>query len=104
MRDPTAGSGPTPDGMPEPGTPAVSLTPREREVLVLLCRGLSNKAIARELSISLGTVKVHLAKIFRALEVDNRLQAVLRATATGLCQGGGGNRQAGAPPERAPPG
>jgi len=57
----------------------VHLTRREREVLALLCEGASNKVIARRLRISSGTVKVHISNIFRALQVSNRLQAVLVA-------------------------
>jgi DNA-binding NarL/FixJ family response regulator len=57
----------------------VHLTQREKQVLTLLCEGLSNKLIARRLKISSGTVKVHISNIFRALHVSNRLQAVLLA-------------------------
>ena len=57
----------------------VHLTPREREVLTLLCEGLSNKLIARRLRISAGTVKVHISNVLRALNVSTRLQAVLLA-------------------------
>ena len=57
----------------------VRLTLREREVLTLLCEGLSNKLIARLLKISAGTVKVHISSILRALNVSTRLQAVLLA-------------------------
>jgi two-component system nitrate/nitrite response regulator NarL len=57
----------------------VHLTRREREVLALLCEGASNKVIAGRLRISSGTVKVHISNIFRALQVSNRLQAVLAA-------------------------
>jgi DNA-binding NarL/FixJ family response regulator len=55
------------------------LTPRQLEVLALLARGLPNKAIARELGLSEGTVKVHLLAIFRALDVRNRTEAVVAA-------------------------
>jgi DNA-binding NarL/FixJ family response regulator len=55
----------------------IHLTRREREVLALLCEGASNKVIARRLRISSGTVKVHISNILRALQVSNRLQAVL---------------------------
>lgn len=55
------------------------LTPRQLEVLALLARGLPNKSIARELSLSEGTVKVHLLAIFRALDVRNRTEAVVAA-------------------------
>jgi DNA-binding NarL/FixJ family response regulator len=52
-----------------------SLTPRQREVLVLLVQGLSNKEIARALNLGEGTVKIHMAALFRALGVRNRQAA-----------------------------
>lgn len=66
--------------------PHVHLTRREREVLALLCEGLPNKAIARRLRIAVGTVKVHVANIFRALHVTSRLEAVVRAHCWDLVQ------------------
>jgi len=51
------------------------LTPRQVEVLALAARGESNKAIARQLSISEGTVKIHLTAVYRALKVSSRCQA-----------------------------
>ena len=64
---------------PTPDAHTVHLTSREREVLALLCEGLSNKLIARRLKISYGTVKVHISNILKALGVSTRLQAVLYA-------------------------
>ena len=61
------------------GTAAPALTGRQMEVVRLLGRGLSNKAIARELGVSEGTVKVHLLAVFRILDVRNRTAAVLAA-------------------------
>ena len=58
---------------------SVRLTPRELEVLSLLCQGLSNKAISRRLDIAVATVKVHVGNILRALDVSTRLEAVLLA-------------------------
>jgi DNA-binding NarL/FixJ family response regulator len=55
------------------------LTDRQMEVVRLLARGLSNKAIARELGVTEGTVKVHLLAVFRVLDVRNRTAAVLEA-------------------------
>ena len=55
------------------------LTDRQMDVVRLLARGMSNKAIARELNVSEGTVKVHLLAVFRALDVRNRTSAVLAA-------------------------
>ncbi len=60
------------------------LTPRQLEVLALLCEGLSNKLIARRLGISGGTVKVHVVQILRSLSVSSRLQAVIAARSLGL--------------------
>jgi len=53
------------------------LTPREREVLELLSRGLTNVEIGRLLYISPSTAKVHVRHILRKLGARNRLQAVL---------------------------
>ena len=58
---------------------SVGLTERQMDVVRLLARGLSNKAIARELGVSEGTVKVHLLAVFRMLGVRNRTSAVLAA-------------------------
>ncbi len=63
---------------------AERLTPRELEVLRLLARGLSNPAIARELVISVGTVKAHTSSIYGKLGVTSRVEAVTRAKALGL--------------------
>ena len=56
---------------------AFKLTPRQTDVLGLLLRGLSNKLIARELNLSVETVKDHVAAVLRALGVNSRTQAVL---------------------------
>jgi DNA-binding NarL/FixJ family response regulator len=61
------------------GASPSGLTARQMEVVRLLARGLSNKAIARELGVSEGTVKVHLLAVFRVLDVRNRTAAVLEA-------------------------
>jgi DNA-binding NarL/FixJ family response regulator len=55
------------------------LTPRQFEVLEALAEGLSNKLIGRKLDLSEGTVKVHLAAIFRALDAKNRTDVVIKA-------------------------
>ena len=60
------------------------LTPREREVLTLIARGLANKVIARELSISEKTVKAHVSSILGKLGVTDRTQAALYAVRSGL--------------------
>lgn len=59
------------------------LTERQLDVLRLLARGKPNKLIARDLGISEGTVKIHLAAIFRALNVRNRVEAVVAAQKLG---------------------
>jgi DNA-binding NarL/FixJ family response regulator len=61
------------------GASASGLTSRQIDVVRLLSRGLSNKAIARELGVSEGTVKVHLLAVFRVLDVRNRTAAVIAA-------------------------
>ncbi len=62
----------------------VRLTPRELEVLALLCEGLPNKLIGRRLDISSATVKCHISRILSALGVASRLQAVVAAARCGL--------------------
>lgn len=56
------------------------LTARQRDVLYFLRMGKSNKEIARELSISQSTVKVHVAAIFHILNVKNRFSAIVRSS------------------------
>jgi DNA-binding NarL/FixJ family response regulator len=60
------------------------LTPREKEVLQLVREGLTNKAIARQLSISEHTVKFHVNAIMGKLNAQSRTEAVVRATRLGL--------------------
>jgi DNA-binding NarL/FixJ family response regulator len=60
------------------------LTPREREVLSLIGRGMANKVIARELSLSEKTVKAHVSSILAKLGVTDRTQAALYAVRAGL--------------------
>jgi len=61
-----------------------TLTPREREVLVYLGRGASNKEIARDLNLQLPTIKLHVAGVCRKLGAKNRTQAALFAQNMGL--------------------
>jgi len=61
-----------------------ALTERQREVLRMLARGLSNKEIARILGLSDKTVKAHFTAIFRAVNVVNRVQAAEIARSAGL--------------------
>jgi DNA-binding NarL/FixJ family response regulator len=62
----------------------ISLSPRQREVLILLCEGLPNKLIGRRLGLSDATVKCHVASILRSLNVGSRLEAVAVAIHIGL--------------------
>jgi DNA-binding NarL/FixJ family response regulator len=61
-----------------------TLTPREIEVVRMVAQGLRNKTIAERLTISDGTVKVHLHNIYEKLGVDGRLELVLKAQQMGL--------------------
>ena len=69
---------------PLPAAMYEELTTREREVLALLASEMSNQEIARELTISLHTVKRHTGNLYRKLDVNNRRQAVARARRAGL--------------------
>jgi LuxR family transcriptional regulator, maltose regulon positive regulatory protein len=60
------------------------LTDRETELLRRLSRGLSNQEIAHQMSITVGTTKAHLYRIFRKLNVRNRTAAVAKARQLGL--------------------
>jgi DNA-binding NarL/FixJ family response regulator len=73
---------PAPLGSSEAKEP--SLTPREVDVLSHVAVGKSNRKIARELHLSLSTVKTHLEHIFSKLEVNDRAQAVFRAAELNL--------------------
>jgi NarL family two-component system response regulator LiaR len=64
--------------------PASLLTPREREVLVLIGRGLPNKVIARDLGVSEKTVKTHVSNLLGKLGLTDRTQAALFAVREGL--------------------
>jgi len=58
------------------------LSPREREVALLVARGLTNKEVARELGLCDGTVKIHLHNIFQKLGAKSRYNLIVqRATA-----------------------
>ena len=89
-------------GQPEPhqklpSIDDVGLTPRQAEVLSLLLQGLPNKLIARQLNLSVETVKDHVAAVLRALGVSSRTQAVLAVSQMTQGQGGFFARR---PPQR----
>jgi DNA-binding NarL/FixJ family response regulator len=71
---PAAHHGPTPE----------RLTPREREVLQMLAQGQTNREIAGQLSLSVGTVKIHVEHIIAKMGVSDRTQAAVRAVESGL--------------------
>jgi DNA-binding NarL/FixJ family response regulator len=62
--------------------PLANLTERQRDVFNLLAEGCPTKTIARRLDLAVGTVKVHLAAIYRALGANSRLEAVAKAHRT----------------------
>jgi DNA-binding NarL/FixJ family response regulator len=77
-----------PAAPPTPPPAVAELTPREREVLALLVRGLSNPEICERLFISDATAKTHVARILQKLGVRDRVQAVIYAYETGLVSPG----------------
>jgi two-component system, NarL family, nitrate/nitrite response regulator NarL len=60
------------------------LTPREREILTLVGQGLSNKSVARQLGISVHTVKFHLEALFAKLDATSRAEAVAKGLVGGV--------------------
>jgi DNA-binding NarL/FixJ family response regulator len=75
LRRPTAG---------ETAVTGAELTPREREVLELLALGMDNQEIATALALSPHTIKNHVSSILMKLQVENRIQAAVRAVRGGL--------------------
>jgi len=71
-------------GSQRPGAGACDITPREREILCLLARGLSNVAIGQRLYISAATVKFHVGNVMQKLGVRRRAEAVYAASKLGL--------------------
>jgi two-component system, NarL family, nitrate/nitrite response regulator NarL len=62
------------------------LTPRETEILTLIGQGMSNKAVARHLGISVHTVKFHLEALFERLGASNRAEAVAKGLMGGVIE------------------
>jgi len=77
------GSGPSPTSQVQPD-PAMNLTARQLDILLMLDQGHTNQVIALQLGLSEQTVKNHVTGLLRALNVDNRLQAVHLARSIGL--------------------
>jgi DNA-binding NarL/FixJ family response regulator len=76
------------DFQTQPSLAAIGLTPRQTDVLALLLQGNPNKLIARELGLSVETVKDHVAAVLRALGVSSRTQAVLAVSQMSQKHGG----------------
>jgi DNA-binding NarL/FixJ family response regulator len=64
--------------VPDDTVQLTALTERQRQVVALVCQGLSNKSIAEKLGLSEGTVKVHLHAIFEKLDVHSRTHIMVR--------------------------
>ena len=80
------GAGQSAAGAPRGARVPVSLSPREREVLAAVSRGLSNSQIGVELYITEATVKTHLLRAYAKLGVDSRAAAVTEALRRGLLE------------------
>ncbi len=82
---------PTADPPMQPGFFPVTedaplLTPREREILALVGQGMSNKSVARQLGISVHTVKFHMEALFAKLDATSRAEAVAKGLRGGVIE------------------
>jgi DNA-binding NarL/FixJ family response regulator len=75
---------PADPALPHVHADLAALTPRELEVLQLLAHGLSNRELAKRLTVSEATVKTHVGRILTKLQLRDRVQAVVLAYQTGL--------------------
>lgn len=90
INEPARRTGPTKTSLVQ--TNFAALTPRQQDVLRLIVSGMSNKEIARALSLGEGTIKVHLAALFRSLGVKSRAAAaVVGAQMIAESEGKGGS-------------
>ncbi|MFL6839542.1 MAG: response regulator transcription factor [Bradyrhizobium sp.] len=64
--------------------PGIELTPRERDVLVLVAEGASNKSIAKQLGISVHTAKFHVSSLLDKLDATGRTGAIVHAARRGV--------------------
>jgi DNA-binding CsgD family transcriptional regulator len=69
---------------PQPAESHLNLTPREKDVLLLLAEGASNKAIARQLGISVHTAKFHVGSLLEKFDATGRTDAVAHAARLGV--------------------
>jgi LuxR family maltose regulon positive regulatory protein len=77
---------PAPEAQRARSTPSMALTPKEREVLELLARNLSNKEVGRAMQVGEETVKWHVKNLFAKLDAGTRKQVVSRARLLGLLE------------------
>jgi PAS domain S-box-containing protein len=87
-----------PRGSNHPAPELDDLTPRERDILGLICRGLADKQIAGELGVSPSTVRNHVSTIYGKLDVHRRSEAILWAQARGFVGGKSAGRARGTRP------
>ena len=83
---PARGAPPARDVAKTRSTPSLALTPKEREVLELLARNLSNKEIGLAMQVGEETIKWHVKNLFAKLDAGTRKQVVSRARILGLLE------------------